>query len=242
MEAMVPEVRARAHREAHLIFLGLEAARASAQKSGGGFPSRRLALEPIIRNQRELNITTDGGTMSIFEHHRRAEHAGRAYTAGGKRFLLHGLVAVAAVAGVAAFAAASAVPALANDPVHPTTTLTLGNGLGVPGGWQWAASGNTYAMGLGDVDVWVMNVTDGGWSTVEYQSGLTTSSHSIFPYNPGGLFSAAGKTHQVLIDPDVGYVTEALHPLTCGHQYEVVTYDPNDGYVYSNVLSEPACS
>jgi hypothetical protein len=180
-------------------------------------------------------------TMSIFKHHRRSERPARSRTAIGKRSLLHGLVAVTAVAGAAAFAAASAAPALANDPVHPTTTLTLSNGLGVPGGWQWAASGNTYAVGVSDVEIWVMNVTDGGWSTVEYQSGLTTSSRSIFPYNPGGLFSAAGKTQQVLIDPDVGYETEALHPLTCGHRYQAVTDDPSDGYVYSNVLTEPAC-
>jgi hypothetical protein len=83
---------------------------------------------------------------------------------------------------------------------------------------------------------------DGGWSTVEYQSGLTTSSYSVFPYNPGGLFSAAGQTKQVLVDPNVGYRTEAVDPLTCGHKYQAVTDDPTDGYVYSNVLSEPACS
>ena len=158
----------------------------------------------------------------------------------GKRLLMQGLVAVTAVAGVAALAAVEAVPALANNPVHTTTTLTLSNGTGAPG--QWAASGNTYARGLIGVQIWVMNVTDGGWSTVEYQSGLTTSSYSVFPYNPRGLFSAAGQTKQVLVDPDVGYRTEAVDPLTCGHKYQAVTDDPTDGYVYSNVLSEPTCS
>jgi hypothetical protein len=179
--------------------------------------------------------------MDISKHRRRAERAVLARTNIGRRFLLHGLVAVTAVAGAAAFAAADAVPALANTPVHPTTTLTLSNTTGSVAG-QWVANGNTYAVGLGDVDIWVMNVTDGGWSTVEYQSGLSTSSRSLVPYNPGGLFAAAGQTKQVLVDPDVGYRTEAVDPLTCGHHYQAVTYDPTDGYVYSNVLTEPVCS
>jgi len=55
------------------------------------------------------------------------------------------------------------------------------------------------------------------------------------------LFAAAGQLERVLIDPDVGYEEEAVHPLTCGHQYQAVTGDPTDGYVYSDVLTEPAC-
>jgi hypothetical protein len=85
-----------------------------------------------------------------------------------------------------------------------------------------------------------MDVTHGGWSMLEYQSGLTTSSPHL-PYSPGGGFSAAGRLKQVLVDPDVGYREEAVDPLKCGHQYEAVTDDPSDGYVYSNVLSEAAC-
>ncbi len=177
--------------------------------------------------------------MGIFKHHRRTGRSARTRTTIGKRLLVHGLVAVTAVAGAAVFAAVEAVPALANNPVHPTTSLTLSNGTGAAG--QWAATGNTYAHGLGDVQIWVMNVTDGGWSTVEYQSGLSTSSPSIFPYNPGGVFSAAGQLKQVLIDPDVGYGEVAVHALKCGHQYEAVTDDPTDGYVYSNVLNEAPC-
>ena len=46
----------------------------------------------------------------------------------------------------------------------------------------------------------------------------------------------------MLVDPDVGYRTEAVDPLTCGHKYQAVTDDPTYGYVHSNVLSEPACS
>lgn len=179
--------------------------------------------------------------LRIFNHHRHPVRAARARTMPGKRFLLHGLIMLTTVAGVAALASVDAVPALANNPVHTTPTLTLSNANGaVPG--QWTASGNAYAHGLGDVQIWVMNVTDGGWSTVEYQSGLSTSSPSLVPYNPGGLFSAAGQTKLVLVDPDVGYRTEAVDPLTCGHKYQAVTDDPTDGYVYSTVLTEPACS
>ena len=178
--------------------------------------------------------------MRIFKHHGHNERAARAGIMTGKRSLLHGLIALTAVAGVMAFAGAAAVPALANNPIHSTPTLTLSNSTGSVAG-QWVATGNTYAPGLGDVQIWVMNVTDGGWSTVEYQSGLTTSVRSILPANPGGLFSAAGKTHQVLVDPNVGYRTEAVNPLTCGHKYQAVTDDPTDGYVYSNVLVEPTC-
>lgn len=177
--------------------------------------------------------------MNFSKHHRRTERLARGRAMIGKRFLLHGLVAVTAVAGVAAFEAADAVQAVANSPVHPTTTLTLTNGTGAPG--QWAATGNTYSPGLNDVQIWVMDVTHGGWSTLEYQSGLTTSAR-LLPLILGGGFSAAGELKEVLIDPDVGYREEAVHPLKCGHKYEAVTDDPIDGYVYGNVLSEPACT
>ena len=177
--------------------------------------------------------------MNISKHHRRTERLGRHRTTIGKRVLLHGLVAVTAVAGATAFAAADAVPAVANSPVHPTTTLTLTNGTGAPG--QWAATGNTYSPGLSDVQIWVMDVTHGGWSTLEYQSGLTTSAR-LLPFILGGGLSAAGKLKEVLIDPDVGYRKEAVDPLKCGHNYQAVTDDPIDGYVYGNVLSEPACT
>jgi hypothetical protein len=179
--------------------------------------------------------------MRIFKHHGHIERAARAGIMTGKRSRLHGLVVLTAVAGVVAFAGAAAVPALANNPIHSTPALTLSNSTGSVAG-RWVATGDAYARGLGDVQIWVMNVTDGGWSPIEYQSGLTTSSASLVPYNPGGLFSAAGQTKQVLVDPDVGYRTEAVNPLTCGHKYQAVTDDLADGYVYSNVLTEPACS
>jgi hypothetical protein len=195
-------------------------------------------MRKIVAGAEQINKRRN--IVRIFNHHRHPVRAARGRTMTGKRFLLNGLIAVTTVVGVAALASVDAVPALANNPVHTTATLTLSNGTRAPG--QWAASGNTYAHGLSDVQIWVMNVTDGGWSTVEYQGGLTTSSPSIVPYNPGGLFSAAGQTKLVLVDPDVGYRTEAVDPLTCGHKYQAVTDDPSDGYVYSNVLSEPACS
>ena len=178
--------------------------------------------------------------MSILKHLHRTHRPFGARIMTGKRLLLHGLIAVTAMAGVAVLAAADAVPALANNPVHTGPSLTLSNANGDVAG-QWAASGNTYARGLSDVQIWIMNVTDGGWSTVEYQSGLSTSSYSILPANPGGLFSAAGQTKLVLVDPDLGYRTEAVDPLTCGHSYQAVTDDPTDGYVYSTVLNEAAC-
>jgi hypothetical protein len=195
-------------------------------------------MHRIVAGAQQINKS--GNPVSIFKRFRRSRRPLGARIMIGKRLLLHGLVALTAVAGVAALAALDAVPALANNPVHAAPSLTLSNASGgVPG--QWAASGNTYARGLGDVQIWVMNVTDGGWSTVEYQSGLATSSYSIAPYNPGGLFSAAGETKLVLVDPDVGYRREAVDPLTCGHSYQAVTDDPTDGYVYSNVLTEAAC-
>jgi len=190
-------------------------------------------------------------TMSIFKHHRRAERAGaRARIMIGKRLLLHGLVAVTAVPGLVAVAAIDAVPASANTPVHSTPTLTLSNGT-APG--QWVATGNTYAAGLSDVQILVHEVTDTTSfglipeePTIESQSGLTTSSPSLAPYSPGGLFSAAGKTRLAIVYPPhsgaPGYTTEADNPLQCGRQYAAFTWDPIDGFVYSNVLTEAACS
>jgi len=184
-------------------------------------------------------------TMSIFKHHRRAERAARARSTFSKRLLLRGLVAGTAVVGVVALAAASAVPALADDPgppqtTVPTPTLTLGNGTGARG--QWVATGDAYAPGLSDAAIWVLEGTAHGWSTIEYENGLTTSSRASVPFNPGGLLSAAGETERVLVSPQVGYVTLAVDPLKCGHEYQAFTWDPTDGFVFSNILTEPACS
>jgi DNA-binding CsgD family transcriptional regulator len=51
----------------------------------GGFPSRRLALAPIIHNQRELIITTDGGTISVFKCPRRVRICGAGSLAASER-------------------------------------------------------------------------------------------------------------------------------------------------------------
>jgi hypothetical protein len=114
----------------------------------------------------------------------------------------------------------------------------------------WVASGASYTPGLSDVRLWVQDVTNGSWTTLEYQSGLDTTSntescfdHVCHDYWGGGL-SAQGAIYYV---PPVsgpfsfpGYWT-AVHPLLCGHSYQAVTDDPSDGWVYSNVLTEPAC-
>jgi hypothetical protein len=114
----------------------------------------------------------------------------------------------------------------------------------------WVASGVSYTPGLSDVRLWVQDVTSGSWTTLEYQSGLATTSRAYFcidhictDYQGGGL-SAQGALYYVapVPGPDSfpGYWT-ALHPLQCGHSYQAVTDDPSDGWVYSNVLTEPAC-
>jgi len=177
--------------------------------------------------------------MRIFRHHRYTERWAPARSIIGRRLLLHGLVAVIALAGVAALSAASAVPALANNPVNTGPSLTLRNGTLLPG--QWFASGSHYAPGVA-ISIEVFDLTEGGKLVESQSSYLYTSIPSLVPYNPGGLFAAAGASEEVLVDPDVGYRTEAAHPLRCGHQYQAFTSDPTDGLVPSNVLSEPACS
>jgi hypothetical protein len=191
---------------------------------------RRIFVGAQTRNE-------SATTVSSSSHHGRGERHAGARAMIGKRLLLHGLVALTAMAGVAAFAAAGAAPSLADAPVHQPITLTLSNGTSNPG--QWVATGTGYARGLSDVSIYVYDVTNPsmGFPLLEAQYDLTTSSYSIFPYNPGGLFSAAGQEEKVFLN-ELGPV----HPLQCGHQYEAVTYDPTDGYVQSNVLSEPACS
>ncbi len=83
------------------------------------------------------------------------------------------------------------------------------------------------------------------YPTLESQSGPTTSSRSLVPSNPGGLFSASGDTARVYVQSQYGgawgWTVVAVNPLRCGQQYWAFTWDPTDGFVYSNVLSEPAC-
>lgn len=152
-----------------------------------------------------------------------------------------GRLAMAAAVVAAPVALMLGTSAAANAGTTPTLTLSNGSYS------AWVASGSGYTAGLSDVQIWVQDVTDGGWSTLEYQSSITTSSYYFHCYtgslplcvfNPGGLLSAKGA---------LGYYSGlfsgyyAIHPLLCGHQYQAVTYDPNDGWVYSNVLTEPAC-
>jgi len=188
--------------------------------------------------------------MSIFKQRRRTERPDGSRSMIGKRLLLHGLVAVTAVAGVAALAAVSAVPALADSPADTGPTLTLSNSTFAPG--QWSATGSGYAAGLSDVQIFVEHVTGvkslgvtPEYPTLESQSGLTTSARSLVPYNPGGLFSGSGETRKEYVESRYGgawgWTVVAVNPLQCGQQYWAFTWDPTDGVVSSNVLSEPAC-
>ena len=43
----------------------------------------------------------------------------------------------------------------------------------------WVASGSSYTPGLSDVQLWVQDVTNGSWTTLEHQSGLDTTSRIV---------------------------------------------------------------
>jgi hypothetical protein len=109
----------------------------------------------------------------------------------------------------------------------------------------WSITGQGFAQGRTDVQVWVMDTTDGGWSTLEHQANLTTSTFQFGPctkvtlclWRPGGLLSATGA---VSTGVPGGFGPYALHPLQCGRSYRPVAYDAVDGYVYGPTLSE-AC-
>jgi hypothetical protein len=153
-----------------------------------------------------------------------------------KRLFVRLVVAAAALAAPLLFTLGSATAAHAST----NAVLTLSNG----SYGTWAASGSSYGPGRSDVQIWVQDVTGGGWSTLEYQNGITTSTFSWWCNGwycyarLGGLLSARGalgySSYGLL-----GYY--ALHPLQCDHKYQAVTYDPADGWIYSNVLSEAAC-
>ena len=174
--------------------------------------------------------------MSMFKQPGRTERATRVRRMIGGRSLLRGLVAVTAVAGVAAWAATSAVPALADAPLHPTTTLTLSFGTGGDG--QWVATGTDYAPGLSDVKLGVDELLPGaGWTTIDYQTGLTTSSRSIAPYNPGGLLSVLGNTIGLALPPPGFSEGVSNPPQRPCVELQAFTWDPIDGFEGSNILS-----
>ncbi len=114
----------------------------------------------------------------------------------------------------------------------------------------WVVSGSSYTPGLSDVQLWVQDVTNGSWTTLEHQSGLDTTSRIVdcnrygCELYRGGALSAQGASYYVppIPGPDSfpGY-WQPVHPLQCGHSYQAVTDDPSDGVVYSNILTEPAC-
>jgi hypothetical protein len=145
--------------------------------------------------------------------------------------------AVLAVAALAAPVALIAAPATVASASSATLTISAGSYS------TWAAAGSGYSWGETTVQIWVMDVTNGGWSVLEYQNNLTTTSSycSKLYCQLGGRFSAKGA---VTWFPGGGLFPAgyyANHTLSCGHQYEPVTYGANDGWVYGNVLTMPAC-
>jgi hypothetical protein len=127
-----------------------------------------------------------------------------------------------------------------------TPALHLGNT-----SWDaWAASGSTYLPARSGVQFWIKDVTNGAWTTLEYQSAVYTSGPGVVCHNyvciwsPGGALTAQGASYWVSVPPgEFGYpgYWQAAHPLACGHSYMALSYDPTDGWVSSNVLTEPAC-
>jgi hypothetical protein len=114
----------------------------------------------------------------------------------------------------------------------------------------WAASGSGYTPKLTGVQLWIEDVTNPTRVTLEYQSGVHISgpgevcSNHLCTWSPGGALSAQGASYWVTVPPGgFGYpgYWRAVHPLACGHRYQALTYDPSDGWAYSNVLTEPAC-
>jgi hypothetical protein len=163
-----------------------------------------------------------------------------------KRTATRAAVAMAALAIPLIGGLVSATSASAGIGVQPLSLTLSSNSYDA-----WVASGTSYTPGLSDVRLWVQDVTNGSWTTLEYQSGLSTTSntescfdHICREYFGGGL-SAQGAIYYVSPAPGPGPVFPgywtAVHPLQCGHSYQAVTDDPNDGWVYSNVLTEPAC-
>jgi hypothetical protein len=134
--------------------------------------------------------------------------------------------------------------------ILPPLSLTLSSAVINNSYDDWVASGSSYTPGLSDVQLWVQDVTNGSWTTLEYQSGLDTTSRAVYcvdhicrEYLGGGLNTQGAKYWVTVAPGGLGYpgYWEAVHELQCGHSYQAVTYDPSDGWVYSNILTEPAC-
>ena len=144
-----------------------------------------------------------------------------------------GLTAAGAVVAAVTLGGGAAAQA------SPASKVTLSDQSG-----HWTAGGIGFDRGRSDVQLWVM--AKDSWTTVEHLSGISTTfttggSSQLIQLVQGGTFGASGAQHYVApfgLFPG-GMVTD--HPLLCGTSYQAVAYDPADGYVYSNVLTEPAC-
>jgi hypothetical protein len=107
---------------------------------------------------------------------------------------------------------------------------------------EWVISGKGFESFKSDVSVWVQTVP--AWTTLEHQGGISTSIPFCVQSRPGGpvtcttggSFTAKGAmVNTSLLGPLPEY------PLGCSTDYQGVAYEPATGWVYSNVLDEPAC-
>jgi hypothetical protein len=107
---------------------------------------------------------------------------------------------------------------------------------------RWDADGLNFAPGLSGgsgVELWVRDLTTE--TVIEWQGDLPTTpgpgyecfgpfscvAWAVGAFYAQGTLSASGQT--------------AEHPLQCANTYQAAAYDPADGWVYSNELTEPAC-
>ena len=143
------------------------------------------------------------------------------------------LLLVASLLGLAGLAGASPAAAAGGS-------LTLGT-TSVPG--QWQVNGSQYSLPSSSVQLWVMDVTGGGWSTLEYQSGISTTRYASCPL-PGCYKYRLTARGALSWFPGSGVIPphwRAVHPTLCGRSYQPVTYDGSNGWVYGTVRAEPAC-
>lgn len=138
------------------------------------------------------------------------------------------------VALAGAVLSAGIVGSIAATPAEAAGRLTLTDQAG-----RWSLSGSGFSSGRSDVQVWVMRANT--WTTLEYQSGVTTTRpvFTLSYYLPGGLMSAKGRQYWFQGSGIIGSHWANQNPLLCGQPYQGVAYDPVYGYSYSNVVTTP---
>ncbi len=182
-----------------------------------------------------MMITTTRRSAAPHTNHTRSHRTARSLVAATA------LLAAPVLAGVLGFSApAYAAPATAS--LNLTDGTAIGN---LNPGSQWVVNGTGLAPSRSDVQVWIMKAST--WTTLEYQSGQSTTAPyystnctATCYFLPGGRMTARGST-VAWGTPDGFHGTNVLHWLECATTYQAVSYDPVDGWVYSNLLTEPAC-